>query len=59
MLFLIYKFYNFYFYIMGNNHDKYFGKEKRKILVLGLPGSGKTCTKICNLALVEVIVQGK
>jgi len=22
---------------MGNNHDKYFGKEKRKILVLGLP----------------------
>jgi GTPase SAR1 family protein len=28
---------------MGNNHDKYFGKEKRKILILGLPDSGKTC----------------
>jgi hypothetical protein len=27
---------------MGNNHDQYFGKDKRKIIVLGLEGSGKT-----------------
>lgn len=33
---------------MGNNHDKYFGKDKRKIMVLGLPGCGKT-SKILKL----------
>jgi GTPase SAR1 family protein len=27
---------------MGNNHDKYFGSDKRKIIILGLDGSGKT-----------------
>jgi len=27
---------------MGNNHDHYFGKDKRKIIVLGLEGAGKT-----------------
>jgi len=27
---------------MGNNHDKYFGNDKRKIIVLGLEGAGKT-----------------
>ena len=32
---------------MGNNHDKYFGKDRRKILILGFPGTGKTSiTKI-------------
>ncbi len=27
---------------MGNNHDQYFGKDKRKVIVLGLEGAGKT-----------------
>ncbi len=27
---------------MGNNHDKYFGSDKRKIIILGLDNSGKT-----------------
>lgn len=27
---------------MGNNHDKYFGSDKRKIIILGLDDSGKT-----------------
>jgi hypothetical protein len=27
---------------MGNNHDQYFGKDKRKIIVLGLKDSGKS-----------------
>lgn len=27
---------------MGNNHDQYFGKDKRKIIVVGLEGAGKT-----------------
>lgn len=27
---------------MGNNHDKYFGSDKRKILILGLENAGKT-----------------
>lgn len=27
---------------MGNNHEQYFGKDKRKIIVLGLEGAGKT-----------------
>lgn len=27
---------------MGNNHDKYFSKEKRKLLILGLEGAGKS-----------------
>jgi GTPase SAR1 family protein len=27
---------------MGNNHDKYFSKEKRKLLILGLNGVGKS-----------------
>ena len=44
---------------MGNNHDKYFGKDKRKILVLGLPETGKTCINVLTLALVETVLQGK
>lgn len=35
---------------MGNNHDKYFGKEKRNILVLGLPECGKTCKYFCSFS---------
>jgi hypothetical protein len=31
---------------MGNNHDQYFGKDKRKIIVLGLEGAGKTSTSL-------------
>jgi hypothetical protein len=27
---------------MGNNHNQYFGKDKRKIIVLGLEKSGKS-----------------
>lgn len=27
---------------MGNNHEKYFSKEKRKLLILGLEGTGKS-----------------
>ena len=27
---------------MGNSYEKNFSKNKRKVLVLGLPGSGKT-----------------
>lgn len=27
---------------MGNNHDKYFGSDKRKIIILGLDNAGKT-----------------
>jgi GTPase SAR1 family protein len=27
---------------MGNNHDKFFSKDKRRFLVLGLENSGKT-----------------
>lgn len=27
---------------MGNNHEKYFSKEKRKLLILGLDGAGKS-----------------
>ena len=28
---------------MGNNHEKNFSKDSRKILVLGIQKSGKTC----------------
>jgi GTPase SAR1 family protein len=28
--------------LMGNNHDKYFGSDKRKIIILGLENAGKT-----------------
>ena len=27
---------------MGNNHNKYFGINKRKLILVGLPASGKT-----------------
>ena len=27
---------------MGNNHDKYFGDNKRKVVILGPESSGKT-----------------
>jgi hypothetical protein len=27
---------------MGNNHDKYFGSDKRKIIIVGLESAGKT-----------------
>lgn len=33
---------------MGNNHDKYFGSDKRKIIILGLDDSGKTSTNALN-----------
>jgi hypothetical protein len=33
---------------MGNNHDKYFGSDKRKIIILGLDDSGKTSTNSIN-----------
>jgi len=29
---------------MGNNYEKNFSKAQRKILVLGVEKSGKTCT---------------
>lgn len=32
---------------MGNNHEKFFSKEKRKLLILGLNGVGKS-SKIIN-----------
>ena len=28
--------------IMGNNHDQYFGSDKRKIIIVGLENAGKT-----------------
>jgi hypothetical protein len=31
---------------MGNNHNKYFSGDKRKVLILGLSESGKTSTFI-------------
>lgn len=31
---------------MGNNHEKNFSKDKRKILILGIQKSGKTCKLI-------------
>lgn len=37
---------------MGNNHDKYFGKDKRNILILGLPECGKTSNIYRNIALL-------
>lgn len=45
---------------MGNNHDQYFGKEKRKIIILGLEGSGKSSNFnfIC-LALVNYLIKEK
>ncbi|KAM3134739.1 hypothetical protein pb186bvf_013214 [Paramecium bursaria] len=34
---------------MGNNHDKFFSKDKRKLLIIGLQGSGKsTLVKTLN-----------
>lgn len=27
---------------MGNNHDQFFGKNKRKVLFLGMTDAGKT-----------------
>ena len=45
---------------MGNNHDQYFGKDKRKIIVLGLEGSGKTSNfRLITLALVNYIISEK
>ena len=44
---------------MGNNHDKYFGKDQRKVLILGFPGSGKTSIYLCILAILESITHGK
>lgn len=29
---------------MGNNHNKYFGTDRRKVLILGLETAGKTST---------------
>lgn len=31
---------------MGNNHNQYFSKDKRKIIIVGLEGSGKTSKHI-------------
>jgi GTPase SAR1 family protein len=36
---------------MGNNHDKYFSKEKRKLLILGLNGVGKSSNINLNSSL--------
>jgi len=44
---------------MGNNHDKYFGADKRKILVLGLDDSGKTSNHFKIIALLNYINKGK
>ena len=40
---------------MGNNHEKFFSKNKRKILVLGLSDAGKTSFShnFISLALVQ------
>lgn len=34
---------------MGNNHEKFFSKEKRKLLILGLNGVGKSSKDIYSL----------
>ena len=39
---------------MGNNYEKHFSKSKRKVLILGLPETGKT-SKIINYLFREVI----
>ena len=45
---------------MGNNHNQYFGKDKRKIIVLGLEDAGKTSKiYVMYLALVNYIVSEK
>lgn len=31
---------------MGNNHNKYFGSDRRKLLILGLETAGKTSTDV-------------
>lgn len=41
---------------MGNNHEKFFSKEKRKLLILGLNGVGKSCINTLSiLALIKTI----
>ena len=44
---------------MGNNHEQYFGKNKRKVLLLGLSASGKTCTHLLTLAILNSIANPK
>ena len=36
------EYYIFILYSMGNNHDKFFSKNKRKVLVLGITNAGKS-----------------
>ena len=36
---------------MGNNHDKFFSKDKRKLLIVGLQGSGKSSNLIFILSI--------
>ena len=38
---------------MGNNHNKYFGVNKRKILIVGLASSGKT-SKISSIFMTDI-----
>ena len=43
---------------MGNNHNKYFGQNKRKILILGLSTSGKTSNLpffFISIALLRIL----
>ena len=35
---------------MGNNHDKFFSKNKRKVLLLGLQNAGKTSIDFINIS---------
>lgn len=44
---------------MGNNHNRYFGSEHRKILILGLESAGKTSKHRFIVALVETLSSGK
>lgn len=40
---------------MGNNHDKFFSKNKRKLLVLGVQDSGKSSKK--KYLLIKALIQ--
>ena len=44
---------------MGNNHDKYFGSDKRKIIILGLDNAGKTSKKEPIFSLFKVCEPGE
>lgn len=46
---------------MGNNHNKYFGANKRKIILVGLSASGKTSKYLLFnvLALLRLMKEDK